>query len=604
MTESSRTFDPSGPLRAVGWLCVIAGIGLFIVFATIGFNAGGRYYWGMLTAIIPIVGFVILRRASRRSVVRRRAARRWGHPPEGGDPPSYKKARAYLHELSLDDHRTVDDRTWDDLAMDELLSQIDVCYSAAGRNELYALLRECRPTRESSETRRRLVERLREDEEFRMSLLEEIATLDNSADHDPAPILSEEGLVEDRLFPLYVTLSATALFSLFSPALIGLRLGLLLIFSIFILNLWIYNRKSRTVSSLVPPLRGLFRIVRQAGRLARLDLASVGFDAQGLAKEVAKTSALSRSFRSVLTGSSVGMASAGADIVETLTIYVKIIFLIDLIAYSRLAKGIRRLVTPLKRIYRAVGYLDAVHAVASFLEWADGLCTPQMLSDDDAGNGPVLRATDLYHPLIEEAVANSIELRRPGAVVTGTNMAGKSTFLRALGINAILAQTIGACFAESYEGARFLVMSSIEKRDVLQEGKSFYYAEAERIFRMIENLQDETPVLLLIDELLSGTNSLERESASVAILDYLSQRNALTVAATHDVTIARRLDGRFAVHYFTDRATDNGLSFDYRIRPGIVATRNAIRLLSLIGYPQEVIDAALRGAGEDSVDGG
>lgn len=175
-------------------------------------------------------------------------------------------------------------------------------------------------------------------------------------------------------------------------------------------------------------------------------------------------------------------------------------------------------------------------------------------------------------------------------------MAGKSTFLRSVGVNALLAQTIGACFAERYTGSRYLVMTSIEKRDALEEGKSFYYAEAERIFRMIESVDDETPVLLLIDELLSGTNSLERESASVAILHYLSEHNALTVAATHDVTIARRLEELYAAYYFTDHATDTGLSFDYKIRPGIVKTRNAIRLLSLIGYPQEVIDSALRGA--------
>jgi len=122
--------------------------------------------------------------------------------------------------------------------------------------------------------------------------------------------------------------------------------------------------------------------------------------------------------------------------------------------------------------------------------------------------------------------------------------------------------------------------------------------------RMIESLDENTPVLLLIDELLSGTNSLERESASVAILDYLSQHNALTIAATHDVTIARRLDDRYAVHYFTDRATDTGLSFDYLIRPGIVQTRNAIKLLSLIGYPREVIASALRGADEEDDESG
>jgi DNA mismatch repair ATPase MutS len=141
-------------------------------------------------------------------------------------------------------------------------------------------------------------------------------------------------------------------------------------------------------------------------------------------------------------------------------------------------------------------------------------------------------------------------------------------------------------------------MSSIEKHDDLESGKSFYYDEAERIFRMIERVGGEVPVLLLIDELLSGTNSLERESASVAILHFLARRNALTVTATHDITIAKRLGGVYPSFYFTDHADDKGLSFDYKIRPGIVQSRNAIKLLSIIGYPEDVIQEAMKEAGE------
>jgi DNA mismatch repair ATPase MutS len=110
---------------------------------------------------------------------------------------------------------------------------------------------------------------------------------------------------------------------------------------------------------------------------------------------------------------------------------------------------------------------------------------------------------------------------------------------------------------------------------------------------MINQVDSEVPALLLIDELLSGTNSLERESASVAILHYLNQHNALTVAATHDVTVARGVGDVYGQHFFTDGADENGLTFDYRIQAGVVETRNAIKLLRLIGYPEDVISEAL-----------
>lgn len=598
MDDTPRSFDPSTLFRTLGWFGVILGIALIIIFATAGYNAGPVYYWGMTSAVLPIIGFVLIRRASRSGVVRRRVLNRWARPPLRDEPSSYEGARSYFHGLSLSTDNTVDDRTWDDLSMDEVIDQIDVCYSTAGTNELYTLLRTCIPPESLRLSRTKLIKRLRSDETFRMELLREIAQLDENPNHDPASILEEDALVEDRLFPLYVILSVAALLMLFSPILLGLKLGLYAIIGVFLLNMWIYFRKSKSISALVPPLRGLFRVLKQSGKIARMDFADTGFDVEELRGELSATSGLSRSFRSVLTGSAGTSGSASADIVETLTIYIKIIFLIDLIAYGRLVTGIRRLLPPLRQIYRTVGYLDAVQSIASFLEWSDAMDSPEIV------DGLSLKVEGLYHPLLEEPVANSIELSRPGAIITGTNMAGKSTFLRSVGVSALLSQTIGACFSETYRGSLFLVMTSIEKHDVLEEGKSFYYAEAERIFRMIESLDDETPVLLLIDELLSGTNSLERESASVAILDYLSQHNALTLAATHDVTIARRLDDRYAVHYFTDRATDTGLSFDYLIRPGIVQTRNAIKLLSLIGYPQEVIDSALRGADEENEESG
>ncbi len=593
---SSSGLDRFILTRVLSWMCLAAAAVLAVVFASVGHSVAPLYYVGVASAAVPIVAFVLLRRGARSAMIRRRILRCWARPPQRDERVSYEPARSYFKALALvlPAVRAVDDHTWDDLAMDEVLARIDVCYSCAGRNELYAMLRHCLPPQEEWEGRRKLIARVRSDEALRMALLREIAVLDDQPGRDPAAILAADVLIEDSLFPLYVTLSMAAGVLLFSPLLLGLPLGLAAIVSVFLLNSWIYYRKSRQVSSLVPPLSGLFRMLRRAGRICRLDFGDTGFAREDLRRQLAATEGLSRWFRSLLSGSAAGSPSAGADILEAFSLYMRILFLVDLIAYSRLVSGIRRLLEPLRRIYRAVGYLDAIQSVASHLEWAETINAP--MGAPELGASMSLRAEGLYHPLLQWPVANSIELARPGAIVTGTNMAGKSTFLRTLGVNAILAQTIGACYASAYAGARFLVMSSIEKKDILEDGKSFYYAEAERIFRMIESLGEGTPALLLIDELLAGTNSLERGSACAAILDYLSQRNALTVAATHDVTTARRLQNLYFVHFFTDHATESGLSFDYLLRPGIVESRNAIKLLSLIGYPPQVIDSALRGA--------
>ena len=249
MDDTPRLFDPSVLFRILGWLGVILGIALIIVFATAGYNAGPVYYWGMTSALLPIIGFVLIRRAGRSAVIRRRVLNRWARPPLHDEPLSYKGARSYFHSLSFSSGNTVDDRTWDDLSMDEVIGQIDVCYSTAGKNELYALLRTCIPAENRRMSRAKLVERMRSDEGFRMELLKEIAQLDENPNHDPAPILEDDALVEDRLFPLYVALSAAALLMLFSPILIGLKLGLYAIIGIFLLNMWVYFRKSKSISA-------------------------------------------------------------------------------------------------------------------------------------------------------------------------------------------------------------------------------------------------------------------------------------------------------------------------------------------------------------------
>jgi DNA mismatch repair ATPase MutS len=136
-------------------------------------------------------------------------------------------------------------------------------------------------------------------------------------------------------------------------------------------------------------------------------------------------------------------------------------------------------------------------------------------------------------------------------------------------------------------------MSSINKRDDVASGASFYYNEARRIFDILTANTGGVPLLCLIDELLSGTNSLERVSASIAILKYLTFHKALVVAATHDVKIASLLKNEFRPCHFTDQVGEKGLEFNYKIREGVVETTNAIRLLERIGYPESIIREAL-----------
>ncbi|HUX51070.1 MAG TPA: hypothetical protein VMW73_09755 [Spirochaetia bacterium] len=597
MARATESFDFGFLIGPARWLLLIAGIAIILVFWAVGYNYGSTYYLYLPTALVPLSGYLALRRGAQAYRARARVARQWGRtPPTDRKEMSDVGLEAYFSSFVSAAQPAIDPRTWKDLGLSTLYEEMDTCYSAAGRNELYALLRSCLPEPASMVERDTAITLLRQDEEFRVRLLSELALLDDHPDRDCSVLLSEDSPGRDPLQPMFVLLGLGALASVFAPVFLGLGTGFILLFAVFGVNMWVYFRKARHISGYIPALRSLDTIVRQAIRVCRLTPPAQLDSLERMRPLVAELLPLARTFRWILTGSSAGVASLSGDLAESVFMYIKIFFQIDLIIFGRLIRGIEGKRSQLKALYRAMGRLDALQAVASFRERRELDTAPESTEE------LALTIEEMYHPLIEDAVANSIDIARPGALITGTNMAGKSTFLRTVGLNVVLAQTIGASFSGSYRGGRFLIMSSIEKSDHLDSGKSFYYDEAERIFRMIERVGGEVPVLLLIDELLSGTNSIEREGASVAILRYLAQRHALTIAATHDVGIANRVVELYAPYYFTDHAGKRGLNFDYRMRPGIVRSRNAIRLLSLIGYPQDLVNEALSESGGENVD--
>jgi DNA mismatch repair ATPase MutS len=128
--------------------------------------------------------------------------------------------------------------------------------------------------------------------------------------------------------------------------------------------------------------------------------------------------------------------------------------------------------------------------------------------------------------------------------------------------------------------------------DDILEGKSRYLAEAERLLTLVREAELRPPTLCLIDELLSGTNVSERLAASRAILDYLARHGTLVVAATHDVELIESLRGQYDSYYFADELDREDMRFDYRLRPGVATTRNAVRLLERLGYPDTIVAQA------------
>ena len=238
--------------------------------------------------------------------------------------------------------------------------------------------------------------------------------------------------------------------------------------------------------------------------------------------------------------------------------------------------------------------MDAAISVASYragqAEWIRPRFRP-------AGAPAVL--TDVRHPLVDDAVPNTITLRPAhGILVTGSNMSGKSTFLRTVGVTAVLAQTIHTCLAADYEAPVFAVRSCIGRADDLVAGKSYYIVEVEALLALVRASVDAAPHLFLLDELFRGTNAVERIAAGHAVLGELRRGRPGAEAARGDRGHARRRAGRPAPRCVRGlslrrRGRSDGLVFDHRLRPGPATSRNAIALLRIHGAPQTLLDRAL-----------
>ena len=204
----------------------------------------------------------------------------------------------------------------------------------------------------------------------------------------------------------------------------------------------------------------------------------------------------------------------------------------------------------------------------------------------------------LAHPLLpaDTRVANDVQIGGPGHVliVTGSNMAGKSTLLRALGLNVALALAGGPVCAEELTLPLVRLRASMRIDDSLQRGASYFHAELSRLRMVVADLTQGAPVLFLLDELLRGTNARARHQGARAVILHLLGRGALGVVATHDIALselADELPERAHNVHFTDVFEQGEMLFDYKLREGVVKTSNALRLLRLAGIDVEVADA-------------
>ncbi|MBW6410729.1 MutS-related protein [Clostridium weizhouense] len=483
-----------------------------------------------------------------------------------------------LFKLTEKNDFTIDDQTWDDLMMNEVFYELDRTYSTEGEAALYKMLRNPIMDEEKLKERGKLIDLFKENLDLTVNLRKTFYNmiydsknrlLDMINDLIPVSKLKSffYGIV--GIIPILLILAAI----IFKEP----KIMIAVLVDIFI-NMYIHNKEESTINAIgLIYLRDLINTSKKLSSIKNDEIKLYTTKMKTLLNEL---SVLDKSTYLLKVLNSFG------GLLQMFSIP----FLIEESVFYRMSIKLVGKKNKILELYYLVGELDALISISLYQnDNKEKCCTPQFIKENS------LKITDGIHPLLKNPVANSLEIFKKGIVLTGTNMSGKSTFLRMISTNILLAQTFNFALAHEYKGCFLNIISSISPKDDITSGKSYYLAEAESILRIIKGSEKEIPVFCPIDEIFRGTNPAERISSSAEILNYINKRNAICIVATHDRELSDILKENYDFYYFSEDVDNkNGLKFDYKLKKGISKTRNAIKLLDYIGYPKEIIQKSYR----------
>lgn len=546
-------------------------------------------WWMIILIIIGILVVVAIRErilAGKNEIKRLRQT--WGAAPDREYTAEELESIGRYAENHRNGRFMIDDITWNDLDMERVFMLLNRTCSSCGEEYLYAMLRFPEFSRKNLEERERVIEFFRghgrERESVQKKLLL-IGKISGRSISDYIRALSEIPCRNTGRYFACCMLAVLSIILLFvMPAAgVGLFIGAVVI------NISVHTVEGNKVETYLKCLMCMIRILKASEKMGKENIPELDGYLQRIRENEKKLHSIRK--KSITLVNSKG---TDGDIMSVLYSYINSFFMLDFIQFYSILKHLRNRQEELEQLTADLGFLDALIAAASYREYLPYYCVPVFAEETRAAS---MEVKDLYHPLISEPVANSI-FADGGILVTGSNASGKSTFLKNVAVNMILAQSINTSLSHTYRASMCKVMTSMALRDSLQNSESYYIVEIRSLKRILEESRKETPVLCVIDEVLRGTNTIERIAASSQILAYLRKPQVICFAATHDIELSYILDQMYTNYHFEEEITDHDVRFNYLLKEGRATSRNAIALLELIGYDREIVQKARTSAEE------
>lgn len=542
--------------------------------------------------VLQFIIWIIYEERKRKRILLKKIRRTYGKPSERRYELGDIEKISHYFRRRCGDAFVIDDITWNDLDMDHVYRMVNQTISSPGEDVLYAMMRMPLFTQEEIDQRNRLIDffstHTKEREKMQL-LLSRVGKTRLGSLSDTVLALNDSPKVSIGIHAamLVVILGCLGIVLPLNPF-----LGFFLVMILCIANIVIYyaGRDRKLVEAYLDCFSHLLGMLSAADEMETVKWPEIEKQMNGIRQGKAAFAGLRRK-AVFLTGN----GSEGGGILQSILDYLRMVTHVDILVYNRLLREVQGKNAQIMELLDNIGELDAAISIASFREMLALQCRPEFLPYD--GQGITLEAEDLYHPLLEQAVANSIKVWG-GTLVTGSNASGKSTFLKNVAMNSILAQTICTCTCAAYRAPFLKVMTSMALRDDLSGGESYFIVEIKSLKRILDESEKEEPLLCIIDEVLRGTNTIERIAASSRILKELSRKWVLPFAATHDIELSYILEGIYENYHFEEEVKENEVVFSYILRQGRATSRNAIQLLHMLGYEEELVKSA-RKAAED-----
>ncbi len=542
------------------------------------------FYFMITIIVVLFIKGIYDRRKNKRLLIQNLKAG-WGKPSSSEYSDEHLNSIATYYNSIKNENLDVDDITWNDLDMEEIYMIMNNTCCSIGEEYLYSILRKLQYDDSKLIKRNELISFFEKNPEKALELQIVLKGLGKVTNISIYEYMNHFSNVRRDSSLKHIGMAMGLIVSMaiipFNPA-IG---GLLTIFMVCFNVVKYYSRKGE-IDSYITACAYIVRMLACVDRLNKIKI-------DELNEYINRLDSSRKKFTDFKRGSQlVTSKNASGDMADIILDYIRMLFHVDLIKFNSMLDCFNKNKDTLNEMFEIIGTLDSMVAVASFRTMIGSYSIPKLKSEKEYS----LKVDNLYHPLIEEPVCNSIDVNSP-VLITGSNASGKSTFLKSVAINAILSQTIFTSLSKSYEANYFKVMSSMALKDNIFSKESYYIVEIKSLKRIIDKI-DNIPTLCFVDEVLRGTNTLERIAASSQILYSFAKQNTICFAATHDIELTHILEKYYRNYHFQEQIKDNNIIFDYQIYEGRAISRNAIKLLGIMGYDEEIIENATKNANE------